>query len=168
MDPTGVYLKDHLDDTMYFPGDNGVFRLPEEGVLPFSTLLVEGRSLGQGSAARTTSVVTSNSQAASSASSLSSSSPYQGTSSSMLQSMVARRPPPSFTLKVVKAKVAKGGNKKPKLIIKSKNQMFIQLIESTANVGSITTAARENWGVDITIVTGDGLKIDDSPATRGM
>ena len=46
--------------------------------------------------------------------------------------------------------------------------MFIRLIGSTANVGSIMTAARENWGVNIAIVTSDGLKIDDSPANRGM
>ena len=74
-----MYLKDSLDDTMYFPGDNGVFGLPEEGVLLFSTLLVEGRSLGQGSATRAASILSSNSQVES----LSSSSPYLGTSTSM-------------------------------------------------------------------------------------
>ena len=48
VDPASVYLKDSVDQTMYFPRDNGTFNLIEEQVLPFSTLVVEGRNVGHG------------------------------------------------------------------------------------------------------------------------
>jgi len=42
VDPSGVYLKDGIDESMYFPRENGAFNLSEDGVLPYSTLSVEG------------------------------------------------------------------------------------------------------------------------------
>jgi len=83
----------------------------------------------------------------------------------MFRHVVARCPPPSLTLKIVKARIVKKGRRvqfKPNL------QLFMYLVESTANVDSNMAAAREEWGTDVVIVTHDGLRIEDSPATRGM
>jgi len=161
-------LKDSIEETLYFPRENGAFSLPEDKVLPFSTLTVEGRSLGQANA-RTTSVLSQPVSSGSAGSShsatliLSSTAPYQGTSASMFRSVVARRPPPSHTLKIVKARIVKNGRR-----VQFIPNLFVRLVESTANVDSITTAAREEWGTGILIVTHDGLRIENSPATRGM
>jgi len=152
---------------MYFPRENGAFSLPEDRVLPFSTLTVEGRSLGQANARTTSQPVSSGSPGSnhSSTLTLSSAAPYQGTSASMFRSVVTRRPPPSHTLKIVKARIVKNGRRVQFI---PNFQLFMRLVESTANVDSITTAAREEWGTDILIVTHDGLRIENSAATRGM
>jgi len=134
--------------------------------MPFSMLTVEGRRLGQANA-RTSSVlsqpVSSSSLGNSHSSALSSTAPYQGTSATMFRHVVARRPQPSHTLKIVKARIVKNGRR---LNFKPNLQLFMRLIESTANIDSITTAAREEWGTDVVIVTHDGLRIENSPATR--
>ena len=49
----------------------------------------------------------------------------------------------------------------------SLNQMYIELSESTANVGFVTEAIKKQWGSEYIIVTIDGLEIDDSSATQG-
>ena len=44
-------MKDSIDETMYFPIENGL-TLSQDGVLSYSTLMVEGRAfsdVGQGS-----------------------------------------------------------------------------------------------------------------------
>ena len=92
-----VASKDNIDETMYFPRENGAFSLPEDRVFPFSTLIVK---------------------------------------------------------------------KGRKLHFKPNHQIFMHLVESTANVDSMT-AAREKWGQDMLIVTHDGLRIENSPATQG-
>ena len=49
----------------------------------------------------------------------------------------------------------------------SLDTVHIDLIPSTANVHYILSQVRGKWGKDYTIVANDGLKINDSTATRG-
>ncbi len=47
------------------------------------------------------------------------------------------------------------------------NQAFITVNETTANVDYITDAIHRRWGADSVLVTGDGLRIEDSSGTQG-
>jgi len=125
-----VYLKNSIDETMYFLRENGAFSLLEDRVLPFSALTVEGRSLGQAKA-RTISIfsqpVSSSSPGSSHLSALTQLHPTRG----HLLPCLGKTPPPSYTLKIIKAKIVKNGRRvqfKPNL------QLFMHLVESTANV----------------------------------
>ena len=170
MDPSGVYLKDSIDDSMmYFPRENGEFKLSEDGVLPYSTLQVEGLNfVGSRTPTRTTptanSILTqssSTSNPSGSSTPIGSSTSYHGTS---FRPVLARRPVPSHTIKVVQAKMNKGR----KITFETLDQLHIHLTESTANVDSVVSTIQQAWGSDHIIVTSDGLRIDNSPATRGI
>ena len=170
MDPSGVYLKDSIDDSMmYFPRENGEFNLSEDGVLPYSTLKVEGSNfVGSRTPTRTTptanSILTqssSTSNTSGSSTPIASSTSYHGTS---FRPVLARRPVPSYTIKVVQANMSKGR----KVIFETLDQRHIHLTESTANVDSVMSTIQQAWGLDHIVVTSDGLRIDNSPATRGI
>jgi len=80
------------------------------------------------------------------------------------RSVLARSPAPSYTIKVVQAKLKKGR----KIVLETLEQLHILLTESTANVGSIVSTIQQARGSDHTIVTSDGLKMDNPPATQGI
>ena len=46
-------------------------------------------------------------------------------------------------------------------------QMYIELTDTTANVGQVCEAVRRQWGSEYTIVSVEGLEIDDTLATQG-
>ena len=46
------------------------------------------------------------------------------------------------------------------------DQTFIDIIDATANVNYICGVIQRKWGNNYTIVTSDGLKIDDCSATQ--
>ena len=46
-------------------------------------------------------------------------------------------------------------------------QMYIELTDTTANVGQVCEAVRRQWGSEYTIVSVEGVEIDDSSATQG-
>ena len=46
-------------------------------------------------------------------------------------------------------------------------QVFVDVTETTANIAYITTVVQQKFGLDHMIVTGDGLKIDNSSGTQG-
>ena len=48
------------------------------------------------------------------------------------------------------------------------NQTFVDVTEATmANVNYITAAVQHRWGPDHSLVTSDGLQLDDSSGTQG-
>ncbi|XP_065898986.1 uncharacterized protein [Dysidea avara] len=176
VDPSVVFLKDSIDESMYFPSENGTFNLSQEGVMPFSTLLVEGRNLTEGRTRTPTGTPSSHVQSLNSSNSsipgtnppvhvLASSTPYQGSSNSMFRSVVARRPPPSSTVKLVQAKLTKNGRT---IRFHDKAQIFVNITESTAHTEFILAAIQQKWGSDHVIVTNNGLKIENSSATQGL
>jgi len=48
------------------------------------------------------------------------------------------------------------------------SQCFIDVNESTANVMYLNHAIKEKWGSEYTLVSSDGLRIEDSSGTQGM
>ena len=46
-------------------------------------------------------------------------------------------------------------------------QTFVDVTESTSNVNYIRNAVQKRWGEEYTLVTADGLEIEDSSGTQG-
>ena len=160
---------------MYFPRDNGTFNLIEEQVLPFSTLVVEGRNVGHGNRQLQntgTSAPSGLNVAAGTSQSTSyhytpASTPSHSTNLFSTNKPLARRvsAPASFTLKLVQAKMTRRGRK---VKFQDMAQTFIELVDSTANPDFIRSIARQIWTEDFLIVTSDGLKVENCPGTQGI
>ena len=71
----------------------------------------------------------------------------------------------SFNIKIIQAKMKKMGSSRPEFTVLS--QHYISINEITANVTYILAAVRERWGSSYVIVTGDGLRVEDSSGTQG-
>ena len=124
--------------------------------MSFATLIVEGPSQGPGP-------VTGRHTLSSLPPSASGSSM---TPPSFRSVVAAKRSPAVFTLKIVKAQMQRLG--RGKVSFNAINQMNIELQEETANLDFILAAIQKQWGTEYTLVTNDGLELDNSPATRGM
>jgi len=177
VDPAETYLRDNITSSSYFPQANGTFRLIEEGVTEYTTLIVEGRE----SCVRCNSSSEPSTAATSYGSTLSLSSTQgpSGNSSSpagfhtqfrSVMPMKRERAVPasqSHTLKLVRAKMQRRGRK---IQFKETGQAFIQLTESTTNVRHIINMASQEWREDhsLALVTQDGLQINHSIATQGL
>lgn len=61
-----------------------------------------------------------------------------------------------------------GGLGRRKFEFQPVNQIFIELIEATANSEHILAIIRRQWGPDYILVTQNGLEIEDSPATQDI
>ena len=73
----------------------------------------------------------------------------------------------SVNVKVVQARMKKSQSGKAEFTCL--NQMFVNVTESTASICChISNVIQERWGYDHTLVTSDGLKVDDSAGTQGM
>jgi len=118
---THLKLRDEIDRTTYFSLQDGSFNLLEEGVMPYTTLLVEGRSLDttvhNNHSANTSGASTNHSLSLSSTpisasighspggvQSASFSSP-----AAIFCSMIASKWAQTFNLKIVKAKMSRIG-----------------------------------------------------------
>lgn len=69
-------------------------------------------------------------------------------------------------MQVIKAFVE--WKEKGKPVFKGDKQYHIELKEETANLDFIVTAIRKKWGKEYSLVTSDGIELEDSPATTGM
>ena len=58
------------------------------------------------------------------------------------------------------------GRRKPDF--QTTGQTYIELTESTANVEHIMSVLSQRWGSGYTLVTNDGVPLEDSPATQGL
>ena len=130
----------------------------EGTTLPRSSLPRSGSAASYGTALSSTPNTSLN---ASSSSALPSAS-----SPPLFRSVIAsRKSPSSFNLKVVKAEMKRNGRK---IEFKPKQQTFIEIVETTANVEHILGVVRRRWGPDYVMVTQDGLEVEDAPATQGV
>ena len=71
----------------------------------------------------------------------------------------------SFNVKITKALPSKRGRK---VEFTPTGQLFIEMLDSTSNVEHTLEKIKDKWGPDYLLVTSDGLKLEDSPATRGI
>ena len=58
------------------------------------------------------------------------------------------------------------GRRKPDF--QTTGQTYIELTETTANVEHIISVLSQRWGSGYTLVTNDGVPLEDSPATQGL
>ena len=73
-----------------------------------------------------------------------------------------------YSLKVTKAEVISGAE--PGRSTKQFNpvcHMYLQVTEVSANVTLIKAAIQRKWGSNYTLVTSDGIELEDSPGTEG-
>ena len=157
VDPADAWLKDEYDGISYFPNEDGNFDLSSSSINSFSTLIVEGPILSsRGSNLLRPSVTLSS------------------TSTPPTMSYILPPPPPfcsvitprraqTFSLKVVRAKLTSGR----KATFEPLSQMYIELVESTANLDYIHSILQRRWSAGYTIVT-NGIELEDSPATQGF
>ena len=130
-----------------------------EEIAPFTTLIVEG-PIQSGSLPRSfsrSSSVTVSSTPSPTVSHVPSQAPS-------FRSVTAPRRIPTFNLKILKARMTK--TNKRKLEFESISQTYIELVDSTANLEHIKGVVHKRWGTQYTLVTSDGIELEDSPATQ--
>ena len=163
MNPSEVWLRDEIDGAAYFPLQNGEFDLQGQGVSRFATLTVEGPTLPISTSSRNNLPRPMSLSSTTPPGNQSASTPLSSAGSSF-QSVIAAKRAPSFSLKVIKADMHRIGKK---IEFQPQNQTFIELVDSTANVEHILGVVQRRWGSYYTLVTQDGLKLEESPATQG-
>lgn len=148
-----MWLQDNCDGTAYFPQE-GHFHLERVGVPLYAVLIVEGPEIrGQGTTAPRQPL------------SMTVTTPTSGPlPPPVFKSVISTRKGPAVTLKVVKASLLKYERGKP--MFQPLTQMFLDLTDATANPEYIQATISSQWGPEYTIVSNDGLEIEDSPATR--
>lgn len=152
VNPEETWLRDTIDDTLYFPQPDGNFDLSR--VILLSELVVEGPS----------NVPTRQRSTAATSSSTVSSTPSP-LPPPVFRSVIAPKRAASFSLKVHRADMMRTNTRKPHF--EQKQQMFLDLVEGTANVDYILANIHRKWGHEYRLVTSDGMQLEDSPATQG-
>ena len=157
VDPAEAWLQDDCDSNAYFPQEGGHFNLDTLG-LSYATLTVEGPDavVGRGSnlpPPRPSSVTVASTQSSASL------------PPPVFRSVTAPRQGSTFSFKVVKATLQRKGRGKPEF--QASSQTYIELAEATANLDHILMTIRKRWGGEYTLVTTDGIELEDSPATQG-
>lgn len=169
--PSETWLRDECDGSVYFPDPEGNFNLEDNRITPCSTLVVEGPTASGLNMRMGFSPTTD--PAAPGTSSSSFTTPrqsvlpqQQSVGPPMFRSVVAPKKAPVTLIKIMKAKmsVAKKGGKPD---FQCTGQMYIELSLATANVGHVCEVVRKQWGSDYTVVSVEGLEIDDTSATQG-
>lgn len=156
VNPSDAWLRDECDGTVYLPEQNGDFKLDQIG--PYTALVVEGPTLSPGFNMRAGLSSTSGRSQQAMQSSL--------PPAPMFRSVIASKKV-TFSLKVLKARmVMTRKGKKPEF--ETTGQMYVDLTDSTANISHIRGKIQEQWGAEYTIVTTEGLEIEDSSATQGQ
>lgn len=69
-------------------------------------------------------------------------------------------------MRVIQADLSFDDSKKPTFT--KIGQVFIDVTEATANVAYVTSVIHQTFGSNYVLVTGDGLKINDSAGTQGQ
>jgi len=140
VNPTEVWLKGECDHKPFFPDDSGSFAdaLSQHSMTISST----AQSSGGGS-----------------------SSMYKSNPVPVFKSVIPKSTKAAHSLKVVKAKLEWLKTGKPDF--SSESQIFIDINEETATVEHIAQAVKDRWGPNYSLVTIDGLKLEDSEGTKG-
>jgi len=154
---TTVWLKEEFGPKAFFPNsDNSSFNLTSDVGVSVSSFIVNGNPATQQistytpgpSYSRSSNVV----------------SPSVG--GITYKPIFSAKKSNSINVKIVQANVTKSAT--GKLEFHKLGQAFIDVSEVTANVYYILGVVQKKWGDDYVIVTGDGLKIEDSSGTQGM
>lgn len=168
MHPSETWLRDECDGSVYFPDQDGQFNLQDNNVAPYSTLVVEGPTasglnmrMGFSPAARAGGQSALPPQQSSHVVSPSPSAPP------MFRSVIAPKKAPTTLIKIMKAKMSATKKAGGKPDFQCTGQMYIELTDATANVGQVCEAVRRQWGTEYTVVSIEGLEIDDTLATQG-
>lgn len=140
----------------FFPMENGYFNLLELG----ANLIVEGRTAVQTPASSLASRLCS-------ASGVTVCNTPTTLPPPSFRSVIPQRKS-SFSLKIIKARISSKhkGNSKP--TFQPLGQMYVDITDSTANLQYIHACIQNQWGDEFTIVTNNGLELEDSPATQGI
>ena len=161
MDPNEAWLRDEIDDTHYFPDDNGQFNLQEEAISPFTTLIVEGPPIlsttAEDTAPSTSSRCTTTGGVHGPSSSLSSTSPT-------FRSVTATHKK-AYNIKIIRASMITTTGRAANF--KILGQTFLEIVDSTANLEYVEAIVQKRWGSEYVIITNDGLKLEDSSAMQG-
>lgn len=159
VNPSDVWLRDECDGSVYLPEQNGDFKF--EQLRPYTTLMVEGPTISPGFNMRAGfSSTPGRSQQANTH--MQSSLPP----APMFRSVIASKKI-TFSLKVLKARmILTRKGKKPDF--ETIGQMYVDLTDSTANITHVRGKVQEQWGAEYTIVSTEGLEIEDSSATQGQ
>ena len=173
--PLETWLRDECDGSVYFPDQDGQFNLEDSDLTPYSTLVVEGPTavglnmrMGFSSVTRTGGQSISSTPAASSSQQQSPLPPAAaGHGPPTFRSVIAPRKVPASLIKIMKANMAAAKKPGGKPDFQCTGQMYIELTEPTANVGQVCEAVRRQWGSEYTVVSVEGLEIDDTLATQG-
>ena len=156
VNPSDVWLRDECDGSVCLPEQNGDFNLDQIG--PYTTLVVEGPTAGFSMRAGMVSSTSGRSQQTHMQSSL--------PPAPMFRSVIASKKI-TFSLKVLKARMIQTRKgKKPEF--ETTGQMYVDLTDATANITHIRGKIQEQWGAEYTIVSNEGLEIEDSSATQGQ
>ena len=80
----------------------------------------------------------------------------------------ARKKESAFSLKITKAEFGQAtpGGQERKHKFTPISHMYLQITEASANVTLIKAAIQRKWG-QYTLVTSDGVELEDSPGTEG-
>ena len=157
LDVTTTWLKEQFGQKAFFPNsDNSDFNLTDDVGVSIFSFIVNGLPATQRistytpgqSSSRSSNVV----------------SPSVGAIT--YKPIFSAKKSNSINVKIVQANVTKSAT--GKLEFHKLGQAFIDVNEATANIYYISAVVQRKWGDEHIIVTGDGLKIEDSSGTQGM
>ena len=176
VDPEEVWLRDMDNGTAYFPSEDGSFNLKDSGVKYFQDLIVEGpnaRAAGNlgtpGGPSQASSGSASNSLSSGSVQQLPSLPPLISPS---ISSGKNRDRGGNFSLKITKANMtftsaAAGKGRSHGVEFQPIAQIYVEINEQCANVAYIKACLQKKWGNEYTLVTMDGVELEDCPGTEG-
>ena len=98
----------------------------------------------------------------------SSSAGHHGSGPPMYRSVVVPKKPSSSLIKIMTAKMKLTAKKGGKPEFQCTGEMYIELTDAKANIGHACEAVHEQWGSEYTVVSVEGLEIDDTLAMQGQ
>ena len=153
MDPATVWLrKNSPGSRAFFPdGNNSHFVLNDDVGVIITDLVAMGSPVNMQSPTSSARVLPR----------------YSEPSTSVLshQANISARKTQSCNVKIIQASVRRLSSGKLEFL--PQNQTFVDVTEATANLHYVSSAVQRKWGQEYTLVTSDGLKVDDSSGTKG-
>ena len=158
LDPATVWLREESPgNRAFFPDEhNSRFVLNDDVGILISDLVAMGSPMTS---------MQSHSPPTSSARVLPTSPELPSTSGLSHPANISARKNQSCNVKIVQASVRRLSS--GKLEFSPQNQTFVDVTEATANLHYVSSAVQRKWGQEYTLVTSDGLKVDDSSGTKG-
>ena len=145
-----MWLQEEFGNRAYFPDTSGTsFDLPLEVGLTMPSMVVQGQPNQAPNTSNMTTVAT----------------PGPSSGPSSRPPFTARRSVPSVSVKVVQATMSRLASGKP--TFNKIGQTYIDVTDATASVSYVKHIMRQRWGAEYTLVTLDGLELEDSSGTQG-